>query len=94
MKRCDRLLLSADGQPTIQVAQKPIIAVTSLKASSETEALRLANEEARRPFDLSHGPLLRCVVISLGTDDHLLVINVHHTVSDGWSSGNFVARSQ
>ena len=51
----------------------------------EEEASAFANAEARQPFDLSERPLLRCVLISLGAEDHLLVLNVHHIVSDGWS---------
>ena len=50
-------------------------------------ALKLANIEMRRPFDLARGPLLRVTVLYLGNDDHLLVVNVHHIVSDGWSTG-------
>jgi len=78
---------SSEGQPGIQIAPKLAIAVKHLQAATEDEALVLANEEARRPFDLSHGPLLRCLAISLGFDDHVLILNVHHIVSDGWSTG-------
>ena len=56
-------------------------------ASNEEEAVVLANDEARRQFDLSEGPLLRCLVVSIGSADHLLVLNVHHIIADGWSSG-------
>ncbi|MBZ4410591.1 non-ribosomal peptide synthase/polyketide synthase, partial [Myxococcus sp. XM-1-1-1] len=54
------------------------------------EALRLSNEEARRPFDLSRGPLLRTLLIKLRPQDHILLLHVHHIVSDGWSLGVFV----
>jgi amino acid adenylation domain-containing protein/FkbH-like protein/non-ribosomal peptide synthase protein (TIGR01720 family) len=78
---------SSDGQPGIQVASQLKISATRLAAASEDEAIALANEEAHQPFDLSHGPLLRCLAITMGPDDHLLVLNVHHIVSDGWSTG-------
>jgi amino acid adenylation domain-containing protein len=56
----------------------------------EGEAQRLAREEAERPFDLSRGPLLRVRLISLTAEQHLLVLNMHHIISDGWSLGVFM----
>jgi amino acid adenylation domain-containing protein len=53
----------------------------------EIEAERLALEDARRPFDLTRGPLLRPSLLRLGEETHLLLLNMHHIVSDGWSSG-------
>ncbi|MCY2927297.1 MAG: condensation domain-containing protein, partial [Planctomycetota bacterium] len=54
-------------------------------AESPDHAARLAAEEARRPFDLSQGPLLRARLFGLGEDDHVLMITMHHLISDGWS---------
>src|SRR5439155_26135923 len=48
---------------------------------------RLATEEARRPFDLRRGPLLRARLLRLAEQDHVLLITMHHIVSDGWSAG-------
>ncbi|MFP2934409.1 condensation domain-containing protein, partial [Pyxidicoccus sp. 3LG] len=53
----------------------------------EAEALRLAREEASRPFDLSRGPLLRARLLRLSEEEHLLLVTMHHIVSDGWSIG-------
>ncbi|HEX8191019.1 MAG TPA: amino acid adenylation domain-containing protein [Pyrinomonadaceae bacterium] len=53
----------------------------------EAEALRRAAEEARRPFDLARGPLLRAGLIRLSEEEHLLLLTMHHIVSDGWSMG-------
>jgi amino acid adenylation domain-containing protein/FkbM family methyltransferase len=53
----------------------------------EAEARRLADAEARRPFDLGRGPLLRAALLRLGTGDHLALFTMHHIVSDGWSMG-------
>jgi amino acid adenylation domain-containing protein len=44
-----------------------------------------AADEAARPFDLSAGPLFRAALLRLGHDDHLLLLTLHHAVSDGWS---------
>ncbi|HYW09022.1 MAG TPA: amino acid adenylation domain-containing protein [Longimicrobium sp.] len=55
------------------------------------EALHyLVVEETRAPFDLERGPLVRGRLVHLGTDDHVLLVTMHHIVSDGWSVGVFV----
>ncbi|HEX6751683.1 MAG TPA: amino acid adenylation domain-containing protein [Longimicrobium sp.] len=56
-------------------------------AEREAEARRLAREEAQRLFDLRRGPLLRAHLLRLGEDDHVLLLVMHHIVSDGWSMG-------
>ncbi len=53
----------------------------------EIEARRLAMDEIRAPFDLAHGPLLRVTLTALDDQEHLLVLTMHHIVSDGWSMG-------
>jgi hypothetical protein len=57
----------------------------------DSEAMRLATEEARRPFDLTSDRLLRALVIRLSEQEHIVVVTMHHIVSDGWSMGVFVA---
>src|SRR5205085_220252 len=49
-----------------------------------------AEEEAHRPFDLTKGPLLRANLLRLGEAEHVLLLTIHHIVSDGWSIGVFV----
>ncbi|MEE8583709.1 MAG: amino acid adenylation domain-containing protein [Acidobacteriota bacterium] len=53
----------------------------------EAELQRLARKEARRPFNLSQGPLLRTCLVRLSRHEHVLVASMHHIVSDGWSLG-------
>ncbi len=53
----------------------------------DAEIQRRAIEEIRRPFDLKTGPLIRGLVLRLSEDDHVLVLTLHHIVSDGWTSG-------
>jgi amino acid adenylation domain-containing protein len=55
----------------------------------QAEARRLASEEACRPFDIHAGPLLRATLIHLGPEEHMLLLTMHHIVSDGWSIGIF-----
>jgi amino acid adenylation domain-containing protein len=53
-------------------------------------AQRLVREEAARPFDLEHGPVARAVLLKLDPGEHVLLLNLHHIVSDGWSMGVLV----
>ena len=53
----------------------------------EAEAMRLAQIEAKRPFDLARGPLIRTTLLRLAEDDFLFLLTMHHIVSDGWSTG-------
>ncbi|HEX7242481.1 MAG TPA: amino acid adenylation domain-containing protein, partial [Longimicrobiaceae bacterium] len=80
-----------DGVP-VQVVhppapvELPVVELGGLPAAArEPEALRLAGEEALRPFDLSRGPLMRGTLLRLGAEDHVLLFTLHHIVSDGWS---------
>ncbi len=41
----------------------------------------------QRHFDLTHGPLIRAAIVKLEEQHHLLVLTIHHIVSDGWSNG-------
>jgi amino acid adenylation domain-containing protein/non-ribosomal peptide synthase protein (TIGR01720 family) len=68
--------------PLLDISARPA-------AEREAEALRLATEEASRPFDLARGPLFRCALLRLAEDEHVLVLNIHHIVCDGWSMGVF-----
>lgn len=53
------------------------------------EAIRCAHQEARRPFDLAQGPLLRSTCYRVDAEEHLWLLNVHHTVFDAWSLAVF-----
>ena len=53
----------------------------------ESEALRAVSEEFQKPFDLTNGPLIRIRLVRLAPDDHMLVVVMHHIVSDAWSTG-------
>jgi amino acid adenylation domain-containing protein len=64
--------------------------VLDLSSASEKEVEELGTAEARRSFDLAAGPLLRAVLLRLGEDHHVLLLTLHHIVSDGWSMGVLV----
>ncbi|HEX8185043.1 MAG TPA: condensation domain-containing protein, partial [Blastocatellia bacterium] len=51
------------------------------------EVERISREEATRGFDLQAGPLMRVRMLRLAEDEHVLVVTMHHIISDGWSIG-------
>jgi amino acid adenylation domain-containing protein len=52
---------------------------------SAAEAEMLASEEIQRPFDLVNGPLIRARLMRLGAIENVLLVTMHHIISDGWS---------
>jgi amino acid adenylation domain-containing protein len=86
---------SVNGQPSLVIASDvnlplPVVDLHFVaSAQRDTEALRLATEEARRPFDLANGPILRLLLLRLSNDEHLLVWNMHCMICDGASSDVF-----
>ncbi|HEX9987859.1 MAG TPA: amino acid adenylation domain-containing protein [Chloroflexia bacterium] len=80
-----------EGEPVQVVAPSaeaslPIVDLIRLPVEArEAEAHRLAEEEARKPFDLAQGPLIRTTLLRNGEQDHMLLLTMHHIVSDGWS---------
>jgi amino acid adenylation domain-containing protein len=82
------------GEPVQVIAPElrvpvPVADLARLAAgpSQEAEVRRLAAAEARTPFDLAAGPLVRATLVRLGPDEHALLLDMHHAVSDGWSVG-------
>src|SRR5580692_1395139 len=85
-----------EGNPVqeIEPEMRIELAVKDLMAEEEGERERvaeeLAKEEAQRPFDLSKGGLIRARVLRLEEEEHVLLVTMHHMVSDGWSLGVLV----
>ncbi len=83
--------ITSEGEPRqviapAQTLNLPIVDLSALPAAErEAQARRLASEEAQRPFDLRRGPLLRAELVLLGEEEHLLLLTMHHIISDGWS---------
>ncbi|HKV12979.1 MAG TPA: amino acid adenylation domain-containing protein, partial [Thermoanaerobaculia bacterium] len=82
------------GEPVQVIAEDagPALPVIDLSAlpDAESEVRRLAEEDARTPFDLQTGPLVRGMLAHLGGDAHILLLDIHHIVADGWSMGVLV----
>ncbi|WP_017902380.1 amino acid adenylation domain-containing protein, partial [Pseudomonas asplenii] len=60
--------------------------VLSGRAQAEDELRQITAEEARERFDLVNGPLVRGRLVRMADDDHVLLVTLHHIVSDGWSA--------
>jgi len=89
-------IVTENGQPRQVIAEAvplfmPIVDLTNLSADQqENEVKRLIFEEATRAFDLSTGPLFRVKVITLGEKEFVILLTMHHIISDGWSMGVFI----
>lgn len=87
---CTTFGLSKSGQPVqiINPAFHIFINLDYAKHSTPHElAWQLLKTESHRPFDLETGPLVRGFLVQLNPEEHLLLITMHHIVSDGWSVG-------
>ncbi|HFQ92928.1 MAG TPA: non-ribosomal peptide synthetase, partial [Anaerolineae bacterium] len=84
---------TVDGEPVQIIAPDgymplPLLDLRHLPPEErEQEALRLANEEAKRPFNLTTGPLFRAHLYQLSDDEFVAIFVMHHIISDGWSIG-------
>jgi amino acid adenylation domain-containing protein len=82
----------ADDGPVQVIPDKPgsVLSIIDLSQTvgldREGEASELLKREAEQPFDLARGPLFKATLVKLSDVDHIFVINLHHIVSDGWST--------
>ncbi|MEH2041491.1 amino acid adenylation domain-containing protein [Nostoc sp.] len=73
--------------PTLTIPL-PIIDLRQLpQAEREIQARRLTTQEAQRPFNLSTDSLLQVKLLWLDETQYILLLTMHHIVSDGWSIG-------
>jgi len=87
--------LPVEGEPVQAVHKAASIALPCDDLSSFVERERHLQEElrtmreAQTPFDLRAGPLLRVRLLRLVANEHVLLLTMHHIISDGWSIGVF-----
>jgi amino acid adenylation domain-containing protein len=83
-----------NGKPCqIVFPPKPFpLAVTDLRSHvrADAEAERLAGLDARKAFDLTQEPLVRCSLFRVSQERSLFSVNMHHIISDAWSVGLFL----
>jgi amino acid adenylation domain-containing protein len=83
---------TVDGQPVQVISETvPVYLRTAdfshlAEREREEETHRLSLDEVRQPFDLTEAPLLRLLLIRLHEDEHVLLLVLHHIISDGWST--------
>ncbi len=86
------VFVAPEGKPRVEVlppdAGLPVLE-HDLRGRPDAEAalLDLCHEEARTPFDLARGPLIRGRLIRMSDAEHVFLLTQHHIVSDGWSLG-------
>ncbi|HEU4880715.1 MAG TPA: amino acid adenylation domain-containing protein [Longimicrobium sp.] len=87
-------LPAVDGAPVQRIAPPPAdfdLPVADLRHlpadQRRPEAGRLAAEDGGHRFDLARGPLFRASLVHVADDEHLLLLNLHHAIGDGWSLG-------
>src|SRR5215213_2051851 len=84
---------TVEGRPVQRIAEPRPVAIEVVdltgvdEAEREERARRAAVEEAERPFHMDRGPLFRATLVALAPREHLLILNLHHVISDGWSIG-------
>src|SRR5262249_3845877 len=85
-----------DGRPVqvINEARRITLPIEDLSGLPESEreatAEQLAIAVAKQPIDLTLGPLTHFRLLRLGSERHMLMVTLHHIISDGWSIGVFV----
>ncbi|MET0399500.1 MAG: condensation domain-containing protein, partial [Longimicrobiaceae bacterium] len=88
-----RTVFGESGGEPVQVVHPPaphalpVVELALPAEARERELLRLAAEDAGRPFRLDRGPLLRSTLLRLGAREHAVLFTMHHVVGDGWSMG-------
>jgi amino acid adenylation domain-containing protein/non-ribosomal peptide synthase protein (TIGR01720 family) len=98
VKRHDSLRLCfpvVDGQAAVEILDdyNPLT-FTDLSGLSGTERQRRVDEliekHAQVPFDITTGPLLRSHLVKFSDEEHIMLFNMHHIISDGWSMGAMI----
>ena len=85
------IVVKGDPKQVIEATVRLNLQVIDLRyldaKSRDSEATRLATEEATRPFDLTRAPPLRAILLRLGVRDHIFLLSLHHIAADDWSLG-------
>ena len=86
------IFLNVDGTPKQVIAPAQPLTLASIdlrhlpRVERDARARQLAADEARKPFDLTSGRLVRACLVRLDEDEHVALLTMHHITSDGWST--------
>jgi amino acid adenylation domain-containing protein len=76
----------AQGAPVQRIEPTSTLRIDRFDLRAEPGRLTaILEREARRPFDLARGPLVRAAIFTVSDTRHVLFFNIHHIVCDGWS---------
>ena len=78
---------SVGGEPRARITSAGPVPLDVVAVANEAALRAHVKETAGRPYDLEGGPLFRAELLALGPEEHVLVLGMHHIVSDGWSRG-------
>ncbi|MCA6113240.1 condensation domain-containing protein, partial [Bradyrhizobium cenepequi] len=89
------VFVASEGEPSVEILPKdaglPVVEHDLRDRRDADAALAdLCQDEARAPFDLANGPLIRGRLIRTSDEEHVFLLTQHHIVSDGWSLGVLV----
>ena len=90
------VFLTQDGEPRQSIHEYssfslPLIDLRGVDpVKREGELRRLLLQESQRSFDLERGPLFHLMLVKMDEAEHILVLSIHHCISDGWSIGVFL----
>ena len=73
----------------VDLANPGAFAIVHRTYTDKSEALQNLSQDLAKPFALATDPLIRCYLYHLADDHHLLLVHMHHIISDGWSVGVF-----
>ena len=77
------------NDPYVAFSQSGNVSIITKDLTEEHEKYNMmyeiAKKEINKPFDLSNGPLLRCIIFKMKKNEHILFMNMHHIISDGLS---------
>ncbi|MBE8994142.1 non-ribosomal peptide synthetase [Microcystis aeruginosa] len=88
---------TVEGQPQIRIEKIENFNVLSIQDLSSLDQLtqsitveKLINNHGQEPFNLNTGPLFKAKLLQLKDNQFILLLNMHHISSDGWSMGIFI----
>ena len=94
MRACAPGSPTSTACPTRSSIRAPAAFPLAVREGDEGSVQTWLDAEAAMPFDLAQGPLWRCSLLRVGTDDHVLVLTMHHIITDGWSARRICGRSR